>query len=217
MSILKVEAALAAQLATVPNIIPDATIVSSSVGNPSVFTTAAPHGFTTGMNVIVTGHTGSVPVIGGVIYFIVVTGASAFTLQNSATKSNIGVTIAGSGGLLQFNVTAHQNVAYQTVQGIPYQLVEMISSQPDEPTQGGGYYKERGLYQVTLIYPLGVGVGALKTRAELIRNYFKKGSSLTYGGITVIIDKVPSLGIMMPDSDTYSLPVKISYSADIYN
>lgn len=70
---------------------PDAaTIVSSSVANPSVITTAAAHGLTTGDRVTIAGHTGSTPDINGT-HTVTVLSATTFSIP-------INVTVAGADG-----------------------------------------------------------------------------------------------------------------------
>ncbi len=63
---------------------PDVVIVSSSVANPSVITTATPHGFTTGNSVVIAGHTGSTPNINGT-HVVTVTGSHTFTIPQNVT------------------------------------------------------------------------------------------------------------------------------------
>jgi hypothetical protein len=93
----------------------------------------------------------------------------------------------------------------------------MVTFKPDEPTQGGGYYREHGVFQVTLVYPVGTGVGAITARAELIRSYFKKGTTLLDSGITTTIADTPEFGYLQGSSSDISMPVKIGYRADIYS
>ena len=66
------------------------SITSSSVANPTVITTSAAHGLTTGNKVLIAGHTGSAPSINGT-HTITVTGASTFTIP-------VNVTVGGTGG-----------------------------------------------------------------------------------------------------------------------
>ena len=214
MSIVAVRAALEAQLATVPALVP-AVPFTVAAGSPAVFTTTGPHGLVTGTPVTLPGYTGGTPSLPNT-YTVLVLSPTSFNLQNTATKALLAVTIPGNGGSVLANLTAYQNAAYPVVQGIPYQLVFMTMFKPDEPTQGGGYYQEHGVFQVTLVYPVGVGVGAIMARAELIRSYFKKGSTFIYSGIKVIISDTPEFGYTQGASDSLSLPVKIWYRADIY-
>lgn len=214
MSIVAIRAALEAQLATVPPILP-AVPFTVAAGSPALFTCAGPHGLKTGTPVALPGYTGGTPTLTG-IYLVVVVSATTFTLQNSATKAPLAVTIAGNSGSVLASLTAFQNASYQAVQGVPYQLIHMTTFKPDEPTQGGGYYREHGVFQVTLVYPVGVGVGAVSARAELIRSYFKKGTTLENAGVKTIIVDTPEFGYLQGSSDDIELPVKIGYRADIY-
>jgi hypothetical protein len=214
MSIVAIRAALEAQLRNVPPILP-ATAFSVGAGNPALFTTATAHGLITGAPVVLQGYTGGTPALPST-YLVVVLSPTTFNLQNSATKASVSVTIPGSGGSVLASLTAYQNASFQSALGLPYQLIHMTTFKPDEPTQGGGYYREHGVFQVTLVYPVGIGVGAITARAELIRSFFKKGMSFVYAGITTVISDTPEFGYLQTSSDDISLPVKIIYQASIY-
>jgi hypothetical protein len=67
-------------------------ITSSSVANPSVITTPAPHKLTTGQKVLIAGHAGSTPAINGE-QTVTVTGPNTFTIP-------VNVTVGGAGGTL---------------------------------------------------------------------------------------------------------------------
>ena len=216
MSLVKIYAALKAQLQTVPAIVPNAALASVATGASAVFTTTAAHGLVTGMSVRLPGYTAGNPLLDGV-YLVVVTGTTTFYLQNSATKNPITVIIPGSGGSVSANLTGERNSLYQPVIGVPYQLVDLVSFKPEEPTQGGGFYQEHGVFQVTLVYPVGIGLGAILARAELIRGYFKKGSSYSLGGVTVLIPETPQFGGSIPTEESIALPVKIGYLANIFS
>lgn len=215
MSMIAIRAALEVHLATVTPIVP-AVAFTVLAGSPAIFTTATPHGLITGVPVVLQGYTGGTPALAGT-YLIAVLSPTTFNLQNSATKAFLAVTIPGSGGSVLASLTAYQNASYQVVSGVPYQLINMTTFKPDEPTQGGGYYREHGVFQVTLVYPVGTGIGSIMTRAELIRSYFKKGLTLSNSGVTTVIDVTPEFGYLQGSSDNISLPVKIGYRADIYS
>lgn len=84
------------------------TITSSSVANPSVITTAAPHSLTTGDVVLIAGHSGSTPSING-SHSVTVTGASTFTIAVNVTTGGTGGTMtrtnSRSGGVAVLQVT----------------------------------------------------------------------------------------------------------------
>lgn len=216
MSIVLILAALKARLESVPAIIPATAISSVAVATNALFTTATPHGLLTGTPVKVLGYAGGTPSLGG-LYLIKVASSTTFYLQDGATKAYIGVTLAGSGGSVLASLIAYQGQLYQAVPGVPYQLIHVVPFKPEEPTQGGGFYREHGVFQVTLVYPPNYGDGALMARAELIRSYFKKGAEFSYGGIKTKVFDTPEFGYFVTNEDSISMPVKISYSADIYN
>ena len=70
---------------------------------------------------------------------------------------------------------------------------------------------EKGIFQVSVCYPLHQGSGACAARAELIRAQFNAGLRLTQGGITVLIYEWPSIGRAMPEDAYFVIPVSISY------
>lgn len=216
MSMIAIRAALEARLAQVPPILAPVALASVSTGSPALFTTAAPHGLLPGTPVVLPGYAGGTPALDG-DYLVVVLSPTTFNLQNTATKALLAVTIPGIGGSVLANLTAEQNASYPAVTGLPYQLIHVVTFKPDEPTQGGGYYREHGVFSVTLVYPVGVGAGAITARAELIRSFFKKGSTLSNSGITVTIPDTPEFGYEQGSSSNISMPVKIGYRADIYS
>jgi hypothetical protein len=69
------------------------TISSSSVANPTVITTAAPHELVTGDVVLIAGHTGSTPAVDGVRTVTVVS-PTTFTVA-------VNVSVGGTGGTVQ--------------------------------------------------------------------------------------------------------------------
>jgi len=76
-------------------------ITSSSVANPTVITTTAPHGQGSSgtKQVTIAGHTGSTPAVSGA-YTATMTGASTFTVP-------VNVTVGGTGGTVTFPATSY--------------------------------------------------------------------------------------------------------------
>jgi hypothetical protein len=108
--------------------------------------------------------------------------------------------------------TAFENVTYTPVQGAPYQRVNLLLAGPDNSEISPGYI-ERGIFQVTLAYPIDTGPAAAAARAILLRSTFKCGNSFSNGGITVLIMTTPQVGPGMIDEDRYVLPVKVRFQA----
>ena len=112
--------------------------------------------------------------------------------------------------------TAYENVPFTPVTGTAYQAAYLLPATPANPTMGDGYYREQGIFQVTLMYPLQAGPKTAADRAELIRTAFKRGTTLTSGTVSVIIDRTPEIGQGRVDGDRWALPVKIRWYAGIY-
>ena len=113
--------------------------------------------------------------------------------------------------------TAWENVPFTPVTGTAYQAAYLLPATPANPTMGDGYYREHGIFQITLMYPIQAGTLTAATRAELIRSTFKRGTSMTSGGITTIIERTPEIGQGRVDGDRWALPVKIRYYAGIFS
>ena len=69
---------------------PAIAIATSSIANPTVITTATPHGLVSGDTATIAGHTGSTPAVAGVVTVTVLTPLT-FTVP-------LNVTVAGAGG-----------------------------------------------------------------------------------------------------------------------
>ncbi|MFA7301863.1 MAG: hypothetical protein WC069_06155 [Candidatus Shapirobacteria bacterium] len=94
--------------------LPGATIAitSSSVANPTVITTEAAHGLTTGDSVWIEGHGGSTPSINGT-HVATVTGATTFTIP-------VNVSVGGTLGTVQKLVTETVGVATPSISADDY-------------------------------------------------------------------------------------------------
>ena len=112
--------------------------------------------------------------------------------------------------------TQWENVRFEPPVG-PYQVADIIPANPDNPTLGGAHYRQRGILQVTLLYPLIVtGSGPAYAKADSVRDWFPQGLSLQSGGITVKIEFTPAIGPKRVSGDRFVLPVSVRWFADIF-
>jgi hypothetical protein len=111
--------------------------------------------------------------------------------------------------------TVKENESYTPSMGTPFQKVYLLPASPENPVFGPKFYREQGLLQVTLCYPLQEGPGAAAARGELIRAAFVRGLSLVSGGVTVTITSTPEIGASQTDGGWYALPVKIRWHSNI--
>ena len=216
MSTVAIRQALENALNAIAGIVPSVAITASTTGTSATFTTTTPHGLTSGISITIAGHAGSTPSLNG-IYSVVVTGASTFTLQHNVTKAAIASTVAGTGGTVVANLTAWENVAFAPVPLVPWQAVNFLFARPENPTFGGTHRREIGYMQVTLYYPIQRGTVVVMTRAELIRSTFPRGSSFVKSGITVNVPGTPEIVPGMVIDESYVVPIKIPYWADIFS
>lgn len=112
--------------------------------------------------------------------------------------------------------TAWEGVPYTPVTGTPYQQVNLLIADSENPTLGDAMYRQTGILQVMLAYPPGTGPKAAATRAELVRDWFPRGLGLSSGGQNVLIDRTPSIAPALIDGDRYRVPVSIYFTADIF-
>lgn len=112
--------------------------------------------------------------------------------------------------------TAYENVAFTPTVNVPYQRADTLPAAPDNSTQGSSHYRELGIFQVSLYYPIGTASGNAKARAELIRAHFKRGTTLVKSGVRTIITHTPKVHPALVDGDRYVVPVSIRYQADIF-
>jgi hypothetical protein len=97
-----------------------------------------------------------------------------------------------------------------------YQSVDLLPAKPVNPTFGSAFYRDQGIFQVTLFFPLGGGVGAALARADVIRAGFPRGSSYSNGGITVLISGTPEIAPGRVIEQRWVVPVSIPYFANIF-
>lgn len=112
--------------------------------------------------------------------------------------------------------TAWENVPFTPVSGTPYQAAYLLPATPANPTMGDGYYREQGIFQVSLFYPLQAGPVTAAARAILIQTTFKRGTTMTSGTVKVIVERTPEIGQGRVDGDRWHVPVKIRWFAGIY-
>lgn len=111
--------------------------------------------------------------------------------------------------------TVPVGVSFTPVTGTPYQKIQLVPRNPENPTMGDGYYREVGEFQIFICYPPNKGTADAIARAELTRSYFQRGTTLTEGGLEVIIPVTPYIAGASPVGDRLIVPVIIQYSVGV--
>ena len=113
--------------------------------------------------------------------------------------------------------TIHENENLPPpTEGSAYQRADLLPAQPENPEVGSGPFKRlSGIFQITLLYPLGDGIADVAARAELVRTTFPRGLSLTEQGVTVTVASTPYIMAGFRDDEYWCVPVRVSYFANI--
>jgi hypothetical protein len=123
----------------------------------------------------------------------------------------------GLNGMSPALSTAFENVAFTPTPGTPYQRVNLLPAQPENPSVGAELRREIGVMQVTLCYPFNAGTQAVYARAEAIQARFSRGSTWIKDGVTVIVDITPTIGPAAVDGDRFTVPVSVPYFSNIFS
>lgn len=110
---------------------------------------------------------------------------------------------------------AFENVAFTPTPGVPYQRSNLLPNTPEDSQLGSTTYFERGILQITLCFPMGNGPSACESRAQVIKDAFKRGTTLTESGVTVMVTNAPSVSSASVDGDRFCIPISIRWQAQI--
>lgn len=115
------------------------------------------------------------------------------------------------------SAVAFDNYNFAPTKGQPYVVPTLMPAEPDllsgEPDL---ITEERGIYQVSLFYPVNVGPAIVRRMADTVANHFKVGTKLMSGGHTVRI-KGSWAGQIMPEPSWVHIPVTVLYDAFVSN
>lgn len=117
-------------------------------------------------------------------------------------------------GMTPALATAWENSPFDPVNGTAFQRAFLIFGDPNNQEYGPNY-QELGYLQIDLNYPLLSGPNASDQRFELIRETFKRGTSFYNSGVTVTINRTPSISSTYVSGDRFIRPVKIRFYANI--
>jgi hypothetical protein len=96
-----------------------------------------------------------------------------------------------------------------------YQRVQFRVNQPDDPVLGTGYYRERIEMQIFVNAPTNKGTGEALSRAEILRQHFKKSTTLPEAGVLVHVLETPHISGTIAVGDRIICPVLISATAEV--
>jgi hypothetical protein len=111
---------------------------------------------------------------------------------------------------------AYENVNFtRPVDGGAYVESRLLPADPDGSMLGSEQYIERGVYQVTLVYPQGKGPGDSDSKAKLLRQRFARGTTLVKDGVSVVVTHVPALRAGFPADGQWRVPMSVRWQAEV--
>jgi hypothetical protein len=115
--------------------------------------------------------------------------------------------------------TAFEGVSF-TPPATIYQRCQFRLDGTDDPTLGAGagigYHRERIQMQVFIVAEANKGTAAAITRAQLIRDLFKKGTTLLEGVYRIHITSTPTMGSASPIGTRTIVPVFVNVWTEVY-
>ncbi|ACT50866.1 DUF4128 domain-containing protein [Methylovorus glucosotrophus] len=111
--------------------------------------------------------------------------------------------------------TAWPNVEFDPVLGVPYQKPSLLPAAPENPTLGDGYYREVGVFQVLLYYPLGDGPDNADLKALAIKNHFPRALKMTEAGQVIQVMLTPTIAPGFESMERWCIPISINYQSEV--
>lgn len=111
--------------------------------------------------------------------------------------------------------TAFEGISFTPPTGM-YQRLQFVVEPPTDPTFGTYFYRENVQVQIFVVDKLDVGTTNAETRAELIRDWFNKGLTLTEGNVRMHVLRTPHVSSAAVAADRIIVPVLIQITAEIY-
>lgn len=111
---------------------------------------------------------------------------------------------------------AFENVEFTPPDGM-YLRCQFAIRTPDDPVFPAGYHRERIELQVFVVDKLGEGTAAVITKAEQIRDAFRKGITFSETGTNIYVLTTPRISGTMVLSDRVICPVLIDLVVEVYD
>jgi hypothetical protein len=110
--------------------------------------------------------------------------------------------------------TAYEGVRFEPPDG-NYLRTQFLIQDPEDPTFGTGYHRERIQFQVFVVTTAGKGTGEALNKAEEIRQRFTKGTFLLEDAVRIHVLETPRIGSAAAVEGRLIVPVLIDLVAEI--
>lgn len=109
---------------------------------------------------------------------------------------------------------AYQNVAFTPPSGT-YARVFIIPGETASDDLAQTHRRYRGIFQVSLLMPLGSGSGQAEALVAELEALFSPTTPLTQSGLTIYLTAPMSAAIAIPEDTHYAVPVSTAYRVDL--
>lgn len=111
---------------------------------------------------------------------------------------------------------AYDNARFtRPADGGAYVESRLMPNVPDGSMIGSSQYIERGIYQLTLCYPEGIGPGDSDLKAKLLRQRFARGTTVVKGDVATIVVSVPALRGGFNANGEWRVPLSVEWQAEV--
>lgn len=111
--------------------------------------------------------------------------------------------------------TAFEGIPFTAPTGM-YQRLQFVISPPTDPTFGTYFHRENIQVQIFVADQLDVGTAGAFARAEVLRDWFYKGLTLTESGVRMHVLRTPQIAGASVTSDRIIVPVLIPLIVEVY-
>lgn len=111
--------------------------------------------------------------------------------------------------------TAFEGIPFVPPTGM-YQRLQFVINPPTDPTFGTYFHRENIQVQIFVADKLDVGTAGAIARAELLRDWFYKGLTLTESGVRMHVLRTPQIAGAAVTNDRIIVPVLIPLTVEVY-
>lgn len=112
--------------------------------------------------------------------------------------------------------TAFEGVSFEPPSTM-YQRVQLMVKKPVDPVFSAGYHREELQLQIFIVDKPNNGTAAALTRAELTRDWFKKGTTFQEGAFRLHVLTTPQVGSTAQIGTRTIVPVLIDVVTEVYS
>lgn len=107
---------------------------------------------------------------------------------------------------------AWEDVSFKPIVGQAYLQVHQLRNRPIDHAMTLDVREDRGIWQVTVVHPAGMGKVAALTLADKVAQHYAIGTRLPFAWGAVTVYSSPDIASAMPDEGWLRIPVSIRWT-----